>query len=729
MNLYLFNANDSAAVYGIGTYLKELTSVLEGTAINVHIIHLHSVRPEFEIEKTNTAENWYIPEVRNFHTFSGTIRKMEDYYLNVIYLLRIHIKDTKDLLFHFNYNQSQFLAKELKTVFNCRTVAVVHFNKWALELHGNLSHFQALKSKPENQRNSFEQLLYTTDEYESLLYKEVDRVIALSHYTQNLLCNEYQLNPDKIAVIPNGLSIIDNGKFTIDNEGRINDIVLRRKWRISDREFIILFVGRLHAVKGLLFLIRAFRKVLENVPNCRLIIAGNGNYDTYIKEAVAICTRIAFTGLLDKKELFELYRIADIGVIPSFHEQCSFVAIEMMMYGLPIIGSTSTGLKEMIKDGETGLHIPVIEHDDSTEIDSSLLAEKILYLLQHHKERKLMGANAHKRYKQLYSSELMAKNMLKFYKSLFDDVSKGKKKIVGIKHISTIKPLLSVVMPVYNGMLYLNQAIDSILHQTMNDFELIIIDDASTDDTVLVVNSYNDRRIRVFKNHNNLGNYPSRNLGIKKSTGKYIAVMDADDICMPERFEKQIQFMDINKEIGIVASAVRLSTGGVISRPSDPELLKTLFFQENYLIHPSLMFRRQMLDKHLLRYDEQYRYSADYDLLVRAFRYLQGTCLKDILLTYRIHQDQITSRHRKSQWEFANQIRIKQIQYLNIQPTADEIEIHLSLLRKKQPDKKYTGNDYTHWIEKLIAQNNAVNHFNPSIFTNFLHNLLKELVL
>ena len=426
MNLYLFNASDSAATYGIGTYLKELTSALEGTEINIRIIHLHSDRPEFEIVKTNTVENWYIPEVRNHHTFSGSIQKLEDYYLNVIYLLHIHIKDTKDLIFHFNYNQSQFLAKELKKVFNCQTVATVHFIKWALELHGNLSRFQALKSKPENQQNSFEQLLYTTDEYEGLLYKEVDRVIALSQYTQNLLYSEYQLNTNKVTVIPNGLSTIDNGQLSIDNgqliidnERKIDKIALRRKWRIAEKEFIILFVGRLHAVKGLLFLLKAFRNVLDSLPDCHLIVAGNGNFETHIKESQDICTKITFTGLLEKKELYELYRIADIGVMPSFHEQCSYVAIEMMMHGLPIIGSTTTGLKEMIEDGETGLHIPVIEHDDSVEIDTDLLAKRILYLFQHPEEAKQMGRNGRNRYENMYTSEILGHNMLRIYQSLF----------------------------------------------------------------------------------------------------------------------------------------------------------------------------------------------------------------------------------------------------------------------------------------------------------------------
>ena len=114
MNLYLFNDNDSAAVYGIGTYIKELTHLLEDSGIHVHIVHLHSVRPEFEIvKKTNQVEEWHIPEVRNHNTFSGSIQLIEDYCRNVIYLFRLYVKDTKDLVFHFNFNLKRKCAEKI----------------------------------------------------------------------------------------------------------------------------------------------------------------------------------------------------------------------------------------------------------------------------------------------------------------------------------------------------------------------------------------------------------------------------------------------------------------------------------------------------------------------------------------------------------------------------------------------------------------------------------------
>ena len=412
MNLYLFNAPGSAATYGIGNYIKELTYALEGTVINVHVVNLHSSSTEFEIVKEDHHENWYVPEVFNQNTFSGSMQKLEDYCRNVIYLLRLNIKDTKDLVFHINYNHYQFFAKELKTAFDCKTVATVHFMKWTLELNGNVSMLKAINNKPDDQRNEHEKFILRTVQNETCLYKEVDRVIALSSDMRNFLCNEYQLNTDKISIIPNGLADLRLEKV---NEKPI----LRKKWHIHEREILILFAGRLHSAKGLSFLIKAFRKVLDTIPDCRLLIAGSGNYEMYFWEAKEICTKITFTGLLGKNDLHELYQIANMGVIPSLYETFCLVAVEMMMHELPIVATATSGLNEVIDDA-SGLKIPVLMSPERVEIDTNLLADKIVYLLEHPQEAKILGKKARKRYEECYSREVFRNNMCNFYLSLYE---------------------------------------------------------------------------------------------------------------------------------------------------------------------------------------------------------------------------------------------------------------------------------------------------------------------
>ncbi len=411
MNLYLFNANDSAATYGIGTYLNELTGALAGTEIRIHIVHLHADRPEFEIVTKELVEHWYIPDVCNKSTASGLVLKLEDYYRNVVYLLLLNMNDTKDLVFHFNYNHSYWLAKRLKEVFTCQTECTVHFMKWSQELLGNVTRLQAIKTKPPDKRTAHEQLLIDTDEYESRQYKASDRVIALSDDMKQFLNSAYRLEPEKVTIIPNGLHDLNSEKGT-------DRYKLRKKWHLSENELSILFVGRLHPVKGISFLIRAFRKVLEQMPDCRLIIAGGGHDDRYRKEATDISRNVTFTGLLEKKDLLELYQIADVGVIPSLYEPFGLVALEMMMHELPIVSTSTSGLNEVV-DEQCGLKIPVIEYQDRVEIDVNLLAEKILYLLHHPDEAKTMGQNGRKRYLQKYTSEVFRTNMLNLYRSLY----------------------------------------------------------------------------------------------------------------------------------------------------------------------------------------------------------------------------------------------------------------------------------------------------------------------
>lgn len=408
MNLYLFDDNDSASVYGIGTYIKALTEALKNTFVRVRIVHLRSVRPEFEIEKINRVEHWYIPEVRNENTFSGNVSKVEGYFRDVVQILRLHIKNTNDLVFHFNFNHYQAFAKELKASFNCKTVTTVHFMKWMLGLDNNRVRFQTIQAKPHHTLSNYEKSLIKTDEYESLLYKEVDKVIVLCRHTQMQLQTDYGIRPDKIVYVPNGLT---------DNRSKAT-IQTREKWRMTDDELLFLFAGRLQVGKGLPYLLKAFRKVLKTQTNCRLVIAGSGDYDTWLKACEDIWKHVTWAGMLPKEKLYALYAVADIGVMPSLHEQCSYVAIEMMMHGLPIIAGASTGLQEMVEDRVTGLHVPIIAYPDRMEIDTDRFAEKMLFLLQNHAERKQMGLHARERYERLYTSDVMRENMVNFYTAL-----------------------------------------------------------------------------------------------------------------------------------------------------------------------------------------------------------------------------------------------------------------------------------------------------------------------
>ena len=413
MNLYIFNETARrGAVFGVGTYMRELTAALKDSYINVCVVNLMSDKPQILIEEIDGIKYWYLPAPVPEQQPIDYQKQRELYFRNVVYLLQLHIVDKKDLVFHLNYMECKTLADALRVTFNCKILLTVHCLNAVMALFGNISRLRRIILQTNEPTEKVEISAKDYFQKDKELFHAVDKIICLSDHTFDMLHQDYQIDKGKMIVIYNGLT---------DSAQASDKQVLRQKYHIPDIP-IILFAGRLDEIKGLTYLLRAFKMVLNKYPHCHILIAGNGDFSMHMKECEDIWTHVTWTGLIDKAKLYDLYSIADFGVMPSFHEQCSYVAIEMMMHGLPIIGSTSTGLKEMIVDGETGLHIPVIEHPDSVEIDSSLMAEKMLYLLQRPDERKRMDANARRQYETIYSAKIFRKNMLDFYYSPYTNL-------------------------------------------------------------------------------------------------------------------------------------------------------------------------------------------------------------------------------------------------------------------------------------------------------------------
>lgn len=404
MNLYIFSDTCVGSVYGVGTYVRELIVALKDSDMNICVINIMSDKPQIQIEEIDGIYHWHLPKpILEQRT---TIEKeyVELYFHNVMYLLQLHIKDKKDLIFHFNFTQYGSVVDNLKKTFDCRIVAVVHFSDWGSIIFDNLQRLRNILN--EEKSDSLEKDLKKTFEIEKLYYSKVDHIICLSSYMSEILCRDYELDATKISVIPNGL--LDVADMSADSN------FLRKKWNIQSGEKIILFAGRVDKTKGISYLIKAFHEVLNIDSNSRLMIAGSGDYDKFFQEARDICTKITFTGLLEKKELYELYQIADVGVVPSLFETFGYVAVEMMMHELPIVATATSGLNEVV-DESCGLKIPIHILPEIVEIDTSVLAEKIVFLLQNPIEAKQLGKNGRKRYVEKYSSCVFGGNMKTFY--------------------------------------------------------------------------------------------------------------------------------------------------------------------------------------------------------------------------------------------------------------------------------------------------------------------------
>lgn len=223
------------------------------------------------------------------------------------------------------------------------------------------------------------------------------------------------------------------------------------------------------------------------------------------------------------------------------------------------------------------------------------------------------------------------------------------------------KPEVSVVMSVYNGERYLPEAVESILNQTLANFEFIIINDGSTDSTGAILRRYQetDERLRVY-GQENLGLIASLNKGCRLARGEYIARMDADDVSLPERLAKQVRYMEEHPEIGVLGTWVAFidengETRGDWCMPTLPGLLGWSLIFGNCLAHPAVMMRSEMVER-LGYYQPEALHVEDYDLWTRASFFTRIANLAEILLKYRIWERSVSLQHTQIQQQ--NDLRV-----------------------------------------------------------------------
>jgi len=199
-------------------------------------------------------------------------------------------------------------------------------------------------------------------------------------------------------------------------------------------------------------------------------------------------------------------------------------------------------------------------------------------------------------------------------------------------------------MPCYNVEKYVAEAIESILNQTFTDFELIILDDCSTDKTAEIVKKYSDERIVYYKNEQNLGLVDTLNVGLKLAKGEFIARMDGDDISLPARLEKQVRFLDENPDTILCSVGMELfgMENTVWIRENNPEDVKITMMLYSPILHASSVFRKKVfLDNNLIYRTEAFP-AEDYDLWSRAVFFGKMVNIPEVLYKYRIHGIQVT---------------------------------------------------------------------------------------
>ena len=296
------------------------------------------------------------------------------------------------------------------------------------------------------------------------------------------------------------------------------------------------------------------------------------------------------------------------------------------------------------------------------------------------------------------------------------------------------RPKISVIMSVYNGEKYLREAIESILNQTFRDFEFIIINDGSTDKTSEILSSYNDPRIVIINNKRNIGLTKSLNKGLKMVKGEYIARQDADDVSLPERLERMVNFLDMNRDVGLLGSSF------VIIDEKGNKLKSCKFATENKEIKKRLLsgnhfgseiFRKTSLEK-VGFYREEFKYAQDYDLALRISEKYKVGNLSFPFYKCRINFQSISVAKNFEQnkyAEFAKELAGERRKYGKdrLQTSSkEEIDKILSemLSKNKYKDKRILADGYFHGADLFYVTGDyleAKKWLVKSLQTNFFN--------
>jgi len=224
-------------------------------------------------------------------------------------------------------------------------------------------------------------------------------------------------------------------------------------------------------------------------------------------------------------------------------------------------------------------------------------------------------------------------------------------------------PIVSVILPVYNAETYVSDTIQSILNQSFQNFELIIINDCSTDNSLSVIQKFQDPRIIIINNERNLKLIKTLNRGIQHAKGKYIARCDADDIFDKNRFEKQVHFLEKNPEIGVLGTdAWIIDQNNFILKttynfPSQPIELDIRLKNASPFFHPSVMFRKNLVN-FTGPYSEDFLHVEDYALWLNLFSKTKLANLNDRLIYYRIHSSSISGQNSLEQLKNSERARL-----------------------------------------------------------------------
>lgn len=386
-------------ISGFTTYKKEFFFCLSKySCVHLNHIILGDVSEDFFIETCGFVTTFHVPFIKNRINSNSIIST----------LLKLHITNSPNTIFIQNFSPSYEIVKMLKHAFPlCKVIDVIHDFMWAAFLMGDVDKFKRIVTyKEEHKKATFIRQLYDDN---LKTFQSVDKIVCLSDDSYSLLNSFYQLDKEKLSVISNGL----RDEYVSD----ISCVDVKGEYGIDTDCKIILYAGRVCKQKGIIDVIRCFTSVVSVYPKCMLIIAGE--IDSNIISCVNnnIRTRILFLGMLTKVQLYEWYKIADIGVLPSYYEQCSYTGIEMKMFGLPIVASDGFGVNNMFTNNNAFI-ASIGDRNDNKDYQNNLFCSLVKALNVEKTEADYYREKSREHYLAFYQSDLMAEKYIRMIEKL-----------------------------------------------------------------------------------------------------------------------------------------------------------------------------------------------------------------------------------------------------------------------------------------------------------------------
>ncbi len=288
--------------------------------------------------------------------------------------------------------------------------------------------------------------------------------------------------------------------------------------------------------------------------------------------------------------------------------------------------------------------------------------------------------------------------------------------------------LVSIITSVYNCEEYVGAMIDSIISQTYDDWELIVIDDASTDNTWNVISSYRDDRIISLRNCENFGLTINLNRAWDIAKGKYLFRIDGDDIAYKGRFKKQLEYMESHPDTAILGGWMNYigDERGVQEYICIPQMNKALLLFNTVMGHPTMVINKGLLDYHGIRYRNDLRYAQDYYLEYEASQVGSISILRNCVLKYRVHCKQITKELNTEQIKCANETRKRILRDLDIQLTEKDFNSWSEFCRFKIAQDGDQEKLITSICQTIIERNREKALFDQRILEHIIHNRLSE---